>query len=140
MIELKGSPGLWGLTTQETSGGAIRGLMIDGFDFGIVLFAGGTAIEQNVVSGNIGVVNNGGGILIRSNGNFVRGNRIGTNAGGTAAWPNRHRCQRRRNVRDHWRKHRRGQEHRFRQYAEWRRVLFRPVDAGDHRIVEYCSG
>ncbi len=83
VIELRGSAGFWGLTVDQKTGSAIRGLSISGFDFGIVLFAGGNAIEQNVLSGN-----SGAGLLIRSNGNVVRGNRIGTNAAGTAAAPN----------------------------------------------------
>ena len=47
------------------------------------MFSGGHTIELNRLSGNVNA-----GLLIRSNGNLVRSNRIGTNAAGTAAQPN----------------------------------------------------
>ncbi len=47
------------------------------------LIGGTTAAAANVISGNLGP-----GIVINTSGNWVQGNRIGTNAAGTAAVPN----------------------------------------------------
>jgi uncharacterized repeat protein (TIGR01451 family) len=83
VVELRGGASFWGLELDNASGSTVKGLAITGFDQGIVTFSGGHTIEQNVLSGNVNA-----GLLIRSNGNVVRGNKIGTNAAGTAAQPN----------------------------------------------------
>ena len=83
VIELRGGATFWGLELDNAPGSTVKGLAITGFDQGIVMFSGGHTIEQNVLSGNVNA-----GLLIRSHGNVIRGNKIGTNAAGTAAQPN----------------------------------------------------